>query len=388
MIKKLQRKFILITVAILFVVFSAVVIVMNSVNHASMIGNLSHKIDMVQEYDGRPQDHGEAPFSARYFKVIILNDNVSVDLRRVATVSEEEALLAYQTVKKDKGFYNSYYYKKIVQTNKTIYVFMESSMERQSFNTFMLISILVSLGGLILISSLVIIFSKIVTKPILDSYQAKKEFVTNINHEIKTPIAIIKATNEVIEMENGPSEWTRMIDKETVRMDELLKKIMFISKLDEDNYKLTKVSMSISDVAQEVSESFNVLASSNGKQIETKIEPNLMITGEVSMIGELISTLLDNAIKYASDNSIIKLNLYAHGKYICLDVLNNVDKIEPGDHNYLFERYYRKEDMSKHKQGYGLGLSIAKTITELHGGKIKAISDDDHSIKFSVIFDK
>lgn len=101
---------------------------------------------------------------------------------------------------------------------------MESSMERQSFNTFMLISILVSLGGLILISSLVIIFSKIVTKPILDSYQAKKEFVTNINHEIKTPIAIIKATNEVIEMENGPSEWTRMIDKETIRMDDLLKK--------------------------------------------------------------------------------------------------------------------------------------------------------------------
>lgn len=110
---------------------------------------------------------------------------------------------------------------------------------------------------------------------------------------------------------------------------------MFISKLDEDNYKLTKVSMSISDVAQEVSESFNVLASSNGKQIKTEIEPNLMITGEVSMIGELISTLLDNAIKYASDDSIIKLNLYAHSKYICLVVQNNVDKIEPGDHNYL-----------------------------------------------------
>lgn len=388
MIKKLQRKFILITVTILFVVFMAVVIVMNSVNYASMIGNLSHKIDMVLEDNGRPQNHGEAPFSARYFKVIIENDNASVDLRHVATVSEEDALLAYQTVRKDKGFYNSYYYKKIVQTNKIIYVFMESSMERQSFNTFMLISILVSLGGLILISSLVIIFSKIVTKPILDSYQAKKEFVTNINHEIKTPIAIIKATNEVIEMENGPSEWTRMIDKETIRMDDLLKKIMFISKLDEDNYKLTKVSMSISDVAQEVSESFNVLASSNGKQIKTEIEPNLMITGEVSMIGELISTLLDNAIKYASDDSIIKLNLYAHSKYICLDVQNNVDKIEPGDHNYLFERYYRKEDMSKHKQGYGLGLSIAKTITELHSGRIKATSDDDHSIKFSVIFDK
>lgn len=112
MIKKLQRKFILITVTILFVVFMAVVIVMNSVNYVSMIGNLSHKIDMVLEDNGRPQNHGEAPFSARYFKVIIENDNASVDLRHVATISEEDALLAYQTVRKDKGFYNSYYYKK------------------------------------------------------------------------------------------------------------------------------------------------------------------------------------------------------------------------------------------------------------------------------------
>ena len=84
MIKKLQRKFILITVTILFVVFMAVVIVMNSVNYVSMIRNLSHKIDMVLEDNGRPQNHGEVPFSARYFKVIIENDNASVDLRHVA----------------------------------------------------------------------------------------------------------------------------------------------------------------------------------------------------------------------------------------------------------------------------------------------------------------
>lgn len=388
MIKKLQKKFILITVGVLIFVFSAVVIVMNIVNHASMLNSLSHKIDMVLDDNKKPQDHGEAPFSLRYFKVIVDGENVSVDLRRVATVDEEEALMAYQATKHDVGFYESFYYKKINQDNTTIYVFMDSSMERQSFNNFMIISISVSLGGLILISSLVIIFSKIVTKPILESYQARKEFVTNINHEIKTPIAIIKATNEVIEMEQGPSEWTQMIDKETIRMDELLKKIMFISRLDEDSFKLQKQLVCFSDIVSEITESFKLLAKSNGKEIEFSIEEKIKLYGETTMLGELVSTLLDNAIKYAKDKSRIKLNLFKQGRLIYLDVINEVDRIEVGQHNYLFERYYRKEELSSHQQGYGLGLSIAKTITSLHGGKIKAMSENNHSIKFEVIFEE
>lgn len=387
MIKKLQRKFILITVTILFVVFTAVVIVMNSVNYVSMVNSLSHKIDMVLEDNGRPQNHGEAPFSARYFKVIVDGDNISVDLNRVATVDEEEALIAYRASKHDSGFYENFYYKRIADNNKIVYVFMDASMERQSFNNFMIISIAVSLGGLILISSLVIIFSKIVTKPILESYQARKEFVTNINHEIKTPIAIIKATNEVIELEQGPSEWTQMIDKETIRMDELLKKIMFISKLDEDSFKLQKQLVCFSDIVTEISDSFKLLAVSNGKTIETNIEDGINLYGETTMLGELISTLLDNAIKYAKDKTKINLNLFKQGRLIYLDVSNDVDRIEVGEHNYLFERYYRKEELSSHQQGYGLGLSIAKTITTLHGGKIKAISENNHSIKFEVIFE-
>lgn len=386
MIKKLQKKFILITVGVLAFVFFAVVLVMNTVNHASMVNSLSHKIDMVLEDNGRPQNHGEAPFSARYFKVIVDGDNISVDLNRVATVDEEEALTAYRVSKHNSGFYENFYYKRIADNNKIVYVFMDASMERQSFNNFMIISIAVSLGGLILISSLVIIFSKIVTKPILESYQARKEFVTNINHEIKTPIAIIKATNEVIELEQGPSEWTQMIDKETIRMDELLKKIMFISKLDEDSFKLQKQLVCFSDIVAEISDSFKLLAVSNGKTIETSIEDGINLYGETTMLGELISTLLDNAIKYAKDKTI-NLNLFKQGRLIYLDVSNDVDRIEVGEHNYLFERYYRKEELSSHQHGYGLGLSIAKTITTLHGGKIKAISENNHSIKFEVIFE-
>lgn len=385
MIKSLRRKFILVTISVLFFVFLVVVVVMNSINYASMVNNLDHRIDMVSDDLKRPNDHGEAPFSARYFKIILNGDEVSVDLRHVATIDEKYALNAYNSVKKDSGFYNNFYYKKISNSTNTIYVFMDSSMENENFKSFMLISILVSIGGLIVISGLVIIFSKIVTKPIIENYQAKKEFISNINHEIKTPIAIIKASNEVIELESGKSEWTETIDKETIRMDELLKKLMFISKMDEDNLKMVKTNVNLADVAMELVSSFNALSKKENKEITANVL-NCSIYAEEMLVGELISILLDNAIKYSRDESRILLNIYNQGKYVHLEVINEVDKIEVGEHNYLFERYYRNEDIAKHKQGYGLGLSIAKTICELHNAKIKCSSENDHTIKFEVIF--
>ena len=387
MIKSLRKKFILVTISVLFFVFLVVVVAMNSFNYMSMVNNLNHRIDMVSDDMRRPNDHKEAPFSARYFKVIVDDDNLSVDLNHVATIDEDYAINAYNSIKKDSGFYNNFYYKKLIKENKTTYIFMESSMEADSFNSFMLISILVSIGGLILISSLVIIFSKIVTKPIIDNYQAKKEFISNINHEIKTPIAIIKASNEVIEAEFGKSEWTETIDKETIRMDELLKKLMFISKMDDDNLKINKACVNLTEITNEIVSSFNALLKKENKEVIVNSNNEIIYACEM-LIGELISILLDNAIKYSTNDSKILINIYNHTKFVHLDVINEVSKIDVGEHNYLFERYYRDEEISNHKQGYGLGLSIAKTICDIHNAKIGCESENNHSIKFEVLFKK
>lgn len=389
MIKKLQRKFILITVAVLIVVFSSVVITMNLLNYNSLVSSLNHKIELVQnDFDKKdnPNIHKEDEFTTRYFKIQDNNGNITIDLSHIASVDTTYASKAYTDINNsDSGFYNNFYYKKSVSNMVTTYIFLDSTMEKNNFNTFMLISIFVSLGGLVIISSLVIIFSKIATKPILDNYQAKKEFISNINHQIKTPLAIIKASNEVIELENGQSEWTQTIDKQTDKMDDLLKKLMFISKLDEDSIKINKTDVNLSQIAIEVENSCSILAKKENKNIKTNIQENVIIKGDSLLLGELISILLDNAIKYSLENSTIDLIIYKQGKSAHIEVKNEVSNIEIGDHSYLFERYYRDQEISKHKQGYGLGLSIGKTITQIHKGKIKSESKDNHSIIFEVI---
>ncbi len=388
MIKKLQRKFILITVAVLIVVFSSVVITMNLLNYNSLVSSLNHKIELVQnDFDKKdnPNIHKEDEFTTRYFKIQDNNGNITIDLSHIASVDTTYASKAYTDINNsDSGFYNNFYYKKSVSNMVTTYIFLDSTMEKNNFNTFMLISIFVSLGGLVIISSLVIIFSKIATKPILDNYQAKKEFISNINHQIKTPLAIIKASNEVIELENGQSEWTQTIDKQTDKMDDLLKKLMFISKLDEDSIKINKTDVNLSQIAIEVENSCSILAKKENKNIQTNIQENVIIKGDSLLLGELISILLDNAIKYSLENSTIDLIIYKQGKSAHIEVKNEVSNIEIGDHSYLFERYYRDQEISQHKQGYGLGLSIGKTITQIHKGKIKSESKDNHSIIFEV----
>lgn len=387
MIKKLQKKFILVTISILLVVFSSVLLAINLINYNNIKKNAEAKIEMVLNID-RPGMFSETPFSARYFKVIYIDDRIHVDLNHIITIDEREAKKMASLITKEEGFYENFYYKVLkqddIKENKIIF-FLDTQMERESFISFMKTSILITFGGLLIISSLVIIFSKLVTKPILEGYQERKEFISNINHEIKTPLAIIKGTNEIIELEYKKSEWTKIIDEQTNKMDELLKKALFISKMDEDKLSLNKVEFNYSEVIKEVVSPFEVLAIKDNKKIILDIEDNINIIGEESLMGELVSILVDNAIKYSIPSSDIKVSLNKHSKNIILKVRNNVSNTNIGEHNYLFERYYRNEDLANNKHGYGIGLSMANTIVKLHNGKIKCYSKDGKSMTFEVI---
>ncbi len=387
MIKKLQTKFIIVTISILFIVFSSVLLVINLINYNNLKKNAEDKIEMVLNID-RPGIFSETPFSARYFKVIYKDNRIYVDLNHIITVDEQEAYQMASLITKEEGFYENFYYKVLEQDdikgNKIIF-FLDTQMERESFISFMKTSILITFGGLFIIACLVIIFSKIVTKPILDGYQERKEFISNINHEIKTPLAIIKATNEIIELENKKSEWTKIIDEQTNKMDELLKKAFFISKMDEDKLSLNKVELDYSEVVKEVVSPFEVLSQKDNKKIILDIEDNIKIIGEESLLGELLSILVDNAIKYSINDSDIYVKLKKHNKNVILKVSNCVSDIKVGEHNYLFERYYRSEELSNNKHGYGIGLSMANTIVKLHSGKIRCYSQDGKIMTFEVV---
>lgn len=278
-----------------------------------------------------------------------------------------------------KSLLKDFKYRLVETETYEMYIFLDCTMELDNFSEFLWASIWTSLGGLFVIFVLVFIASSIATRPIAESYSKQKEFITNINHEIKTPLSIIKATNEVIEMQDGKNEWTEIINSQINRLTGLTESLVFLSKMDEENAKVTKIEFNLSQIAFEVSEPFVVMASSKNKELKVKIEENMTYYGEISMIGQLISILLENAIKYSTANSKINLKVYSHCKSKKIIVSNDAQDLEVGKMDYLFERFYKGKNDSN---GHGIGLSVAKAIVQAHKGKIQASSEDGKTITF------
>lgn len=259
------------------------------------------------------------------------------------------------------------------------------SLILQQATLFLIISCIVALVTLICVFILVSVFSKKAINPIIESMQKQKQFITDAGHEIKTPLAIISANADVLELTSGKNEWITSIRNQSNRLDRLVKNLLMLSKMNE-NLDLVFSDFDLSKVAVEITKSFQVIAEKQNKKLLMDVQSSVMLKGEENGIRQLISTLVDNAIKYSNDNGTIKISLRSIKKSIKIEVYNTVDSIDKENLNKLFDRFYRSDSSrSRETGGYGIGLSIAKSIVEIHRGKIFAKSEDGKSICFTVL---
>ena len=188
------------------------------------------------------------------------------------------------------------------------------------------------------------------------------------------------------EIENGETEWTRSIDKQIKRMNSLTEKLVMLSRMDEEGYSPNRAEFSLSQAVSDTAHSFDAVAEQMGKKYRVSVEENLRFTGDENAIKQLVSLLTDNAMKYSDEGGYINVSLKKSGKYYELRTENSVTGIEKGNRDILFERFYRS-DASRNSAtgGHGIGLSVAKAITEAHKGKISAFSPDGKSIIFTAL---
>ena len=335
----------------------------------------------------------ETPFQTRYFSVVVSDGEItSYSLDNIAAVDETDAKsYADQIIDggSDEGFVDIYRYMVTScddVTDGSRIIFVDCRQEIESFRNTLVYSVGVSLLGFLTVFMLVLFWSKKIFKPVAESYEKQKRFITDASHEIKTPLTIIDANTEVIEMVNGESEWTQNTRKQVKRLTSLTNQMVALSRLDENPEPKEKIEFDISDVAYEVIDHFSTLSEVKGKKIKTDIEDGVRYTGDENSIRQLISILVDNAMKYAVESKDIEISLRRDGRKVRFVLRNMTEGMEEGSQDILFERFYRP-DSSRNSEtgGSGIGLSLAKSIVEAHKGKITAKCDKNGYITFQAV---
>lgn len=324
----------------------------------------------------------ETPFETRYFSVTVDDGgNQSIDVSHVASVSEEEAQKFAADIlesQKTDGYIGQYRYRATQTEEGTLLVFLDCRNDIQNIKNFALISLLVGAVCILLVLILVVVLSKHAIRPLIESTQKQKQFITDAGHEIKTPIAIISANTEVLEMCDGENEWTVSIHRQVNRLNELVKNLLTLSKLDEMQEKLPMAEFCVGKLLQEVCGSFEAVWQTKEISITRQIDEKLCMSGDENSIRHLISILVDNAVKYANTGGGLSVEAQGTERHIILSIFNTCESVPDGDLTRLFDRFYRADSSrSRESGGYGIGLSVAAAIVHAHKGKIEAVRRED-----------
>lgn len=411
MIYKLQRKFILIcTVAVLSVIILMFGVIL-ALNISSMNKNMDVLADRVSEgggrfsdmpADGKPHDKNpprgeqgfdfitsETPFSTRHFTVFFDSEgNVERTITEAIYSIDESAAIEYaervMSGGRERGWISNYRYKYFSNGAGCGVVFVDGSMTRSSLMQSMTIAGIVLLGCAALVLVLIFLLSKKAVKPIAESYEKQKQFVTDANHELKTPLTLIMANVEIAELELGKNEWLDDIRSEGNRMAELVSQLVALSRMNEEGHRpdISKVDMS-GLVCGTVAE-FETLARDREKAIVSSIDGDVVCFGDEALLRRLVAILMDNAVKYCDQNGEVSVVL-RRGRRVVLTVENTYAAVDETELGRLFDRFYRADKARKFTGGYGIGLSMAKSIAEKHKGEITAYKKDSTHIGFRVV---
>lgn len=320
----------------------------------------------------------ETKFRTRYFSIFAGDDGtLDINIDNIAAVSREGAGTMAEHVllsKSKSGYSGNYRYMVTEKENGKLIIFLDCEENIAIRRDFAVLSVIIGIICLTFVVLLVTIFSKRAISPVIDSMEKQKRFITDAGHEIKTPLAIISANTEVIEMDNGESEWTKSIHNQVVRLNELVKSLLELSRLDEvSKAQDYHERVNFSEAVETAVDAFAALMQTRGIECSESIEENVLVSGNERELGQLVMILMDNAVKYCSASSVIEVRLELAGRRAKLSVYNAYDGELPANLGRLFDRFYRAdESRARETGGYGIGLSVAQAVVQSHKGRIYA----------------
>ena len=323
----------------------------------------------------------ETPYETRFFTVVLSEKGeiLSTDLDRIAAVDAETAeSYAKELFESGKtgGFKGNYRYRTVLFEEGRMCIFLDCTKSLGTFRDFLGTSLLFSLIGLAAVFLLVALFSGMVMKPFAEVYTKQKRFITDANHELKTPLTVIAADCEILEYNLGENEWTEAIKEQVAHLTELTNHLVFLSRMDEENRKTVFSDFSLSEVATEVANTFAPVAAAQNKKFTFETAPNLSLCGDVAMIKELFSLILDNAVKFTPYGGEVRIKIEEREDSVCVSVINTGSTVAPENRERIFRKFFQ-EDRSHSTKGNGIGLAVVRQIVNLHGGSVWVESEQD-----------
>lgn len=263
--------------------------------------------------------------------------------------------------------------------------FMDNRVNSNSFQKMIVISCVVFVIGFTIIFILSLLLSIWLVKPVEETFNKQKQFISDASHELKTPIAVISANADILESDIGDNKWLGYIRSESDRMSKLVNSLLTLAKVEMQGDKTLMTKFDICNAIMEVTMPFESVAFEKGIMLECDLMDEIFINGNEEQLKQVVAILTDNAVKHCTDGGSVSINA-EHIKNRCLiTVTNNGDPIPEEIRGKIFERFYRAdESRSRENNRYGLGLAIAKQIVENHHGTI-SVKCEDGFTTFEVI---
>ncbi len=381
--RRLQIQFILLSVAALVLLQAFIVAFSIFKSYQQMTVN-ADRIILLADTSPHSSEIGDV----RYFRVSYsLEDKTfETDLTHTSLVTPSAAMKYAKEVidnQSDRGYVQHYRYL-VHRGQDGIHVTFLSRYEAiEAFRNNAETLILVSIGGIAVMAAVLAVVSAKVVIPLVKNRQKQKEFITSASHELKTPLTVIHADAQLLESEIGENEWLSDIVKQTTSMTEMTNRLVYLARAEEQDNHFVKINFPISDVAEDVTDSYRSVAQNCGKSYTAKIQAGLSYCGDEKAIRELMTALLDNAFKYSTEGGNIIAKLSAEGG-IRFTVENTVSKMDPKQLENFTERFYRTDASDKIK-GFGIGLSFAQVVAGAHKGKLTVTLPKEDMIQISAI---
>ena len=394
-IRKLRHKFIAISMASIFVVMTVVGLALNLVSYSFVARSIRRSLnDLIIENDLRDEQIFALPnfgniFSPEYnrnhyFVVNYSADGEVADSHTNVNADEEERAIAMEYC---EDVYNSgrtfgrkgnyFYMRSVKEDGTTAVALLDCTSEVAAIFRMLVLTVGISLSALLITFLLVWRFSERAVRPEIENNLRQKEFITNASHELKTPLAVIRANTELIEMTSGESEWTQSTLNQVERVEGLIRNLVMIARAQEQDDKSAVGNIDVTRAVQETVDTYEAVARQTDRTLRRALDEGVVMAADESKVRQLTTVLLDNAMKYCDEHGEVEVALSRDKKGICLVVSNTFLAGKDVDYDKFFDRFYR-QDASHNidKGGYGIGLSIADSICRAYRGSIRATWHD------------